>query len=151
MNMHPENLKEAVEITPDVKDGFREGLQSLKESHRRLITVKRPRELQGGVDIDTATKNKYPDDNRWDYVVEYKGELHFIEPHDANTDHYKEIEEKLDWLKQWLKNKAQAIDSLPHPKLFHWVATGPIYNNIPKTAPQSKQKRLKPIKHLILD
>lgn len=149
--MNPKNLKEAVDATPDVQGWYYKGKQSLKEKDRNRISVRRTRALQGGVDIDTATKEKYPDENRWDYVVEYSGELHFIEPHDANSEHYNEFYEKLDWLQKWLRNKAQAIDSLPYPKRYHWVATGPIYNKILRTSPQSKRPRLVPTKHLILD
>ncbi len=115
----------AVEKTPDVKGGFKVGLQALKKSDRQKISANDARKVTGSIDIDFLTKEKYPDENRWDYAIEYEGETFFIEVHHASTSAVDKVIAKLHWLKQWLKNAAPDIDALkPKDKCaYHWVYT----------------------------
>ena len=58
---------------------------------------------------------------------------------------------KLQWLKDWLNNKAPNINRLKAQTPYYWIQS----NNfaIPKTSPQYKritQAQLKPIKQLVL-
>ena len=87
--------------------------------------VPNPRLIGGSLDIDSSTKTKYPDDFRWDYAVEYNNETFFIEVHPGSTTEIQTVIAKLNWLKQWLKEKASEIDALkPKDKRpYHWIFT----------------------------
>ena len=115
----------AVEETADVKGRFDTGLQALRKADRYKIVVSDTRKLTGSVDIDSSTKDKYPEANRWDYAIEYGGETFFVEVHPGSTGEVKTVIAKLDWLKQWLKNAAPAIDALKskNKSAYHWVYT----------------------------
>ena len=115
----------AVENTPDVKNGFRAGLQAVKNSDRNKVNVTDPRKLQGSLDIDTQVQKKYPQEPRWDYALSYDDKLYFFEVHPASTSEVDAVIKKLGWLKDWLKNKASEINKLQkgvHP--YVWVQSG---------------------------
>lgn len=115
----------AVENTPDVKNGFRTGLQAVKNSDRNKVNVTDPRKLQGSLDIDTQVQKKYPQEPRWDYALSYDDKLYFFEVHPASTSEVDAVIKKLGWLKGWLKNKAPEINKLQkgvHP--YVWVQSG---------------------------
>lgn len=115
----------AVENTPDVKNGFRAGLQAVKNSDRNKVNVTDPRKLQGSLDIDTQVQKKYPQEPRWDYALSYDDKLYFFEVHPASTSEVDAVIKKLGWLKDWLKNKAPEINKLQkgvHP--YVWVQSG---------------------------
>lgn len=115
----------AVENTPDVKNGFRAGLQAVKNSDRNKVNVTDPRKLQGSLDIDTQVQKKYPQEPRWDYALSYDDKLYFFEVHPASTSEVDAVIKKLIWLKDWLKNKAPEINKLQkgvHP--YVWIQSG---------------------------
>ena len=115
----------AVENTPDVKNGFRAGLQAVKNSDRNKVNVTDPRKLQGSLDIDTQVQKKYPQEPRWHYALSYDDKLYFFEVHPASTSEVDAVIKKLGWLKDWLKNKAPEINKLQkgvHP--YVWVQSG---------------------------
>lgn len=76
MNNNPDSslLKTAVEHTDDVKGNFKAGLGAIKNNERQKFVVPDPRLIGGSLDIDSSTRDKYPDNFRWDYAVEYKNE-----------------------------------------------------------------------------
>ncbi|QUB64329.1 hypothetical protein J5A54_07600 [Prevotella melaninogenica] len=89
----------AVENMPDVKNGFRAGLQAVKNSDRNKVNVTDPRKLQGSLDIDTQVQKKYPQEPRWDYALSYDDKLYFFEVHPASTSEVDAVIKKLIWLK----------------------------------------------------
>jgi len=146
----PESLlKVAVEQTDDVKGNFQIGLGAVHGNERQKIVVPDTRCILGSLDIDASTLTKYPQENRWDYAIEYNQEVFFIEIHPASTSDVSTVLAKLDWLKGWLKNKAPNISALkPKDKQpYHWVYTNK--NAIlpgSKYAKQLAQKNLFPVK-----
>ena len=117
-------LEKAADKTPDVKGHFCKGLGAVKGSERTKFLVPDTRQLTGSIDIDSATRDIYPEDNRWDYVVEYNTETFFIEVHPCSTSDVGTIIKKLTWLKGWLKEKAPRIDALKSKNQpYHWIAT----------------------------
>lgn len=83
----------AVESTPDIKIGFRDGLQALGTNAQR-ITAQNTRKLEGSVDIDACTQSLYPNEARWDYAVGYDKKAYFFEVHPADTSNVKEMIKK---------------------------------------------------------
>lgn len=126
----------AVANTSDIKIGFCNGLQALK-GNSRFITVSKPRLLEGSVDIDHCTKNLYPNDARWDYVVGYDGKTYFLEIHPANSSDIKEVIKKAQWLDNWLNSKATHLKSIAANNAYYWIASGKF--NILKNSPQYRQ------------
>lgn len=119
-------LEKAADKTPDVKGHFCKGLGAIKSNEKERIIVPDTRKLTGSIDIDSAIKEIYPEDNRWDYAVEYTDETFFIEVHPCSTSDVGTVIKKVKWLKSWLKTKAPDIEVLkPKEKpAYHWIATG---------------------------
>jgi hypothetical protein len=107
---------------------------------------------EGSVEIDECIKHIYPQENRWDYVFSYKGNVYFVEVHSADTSEVKVVLKKLQWLKDWLNCKAPELDKLKaKSKTFTWIMTNG--NHILAKSSQSRelaQKGLMPISKLKL-
>lgn len=117
-------LEKATEETPDVKGHFCKGLGAIKGNERDRFIAPDPRKLTGSLDIDKATRDRYPEANRWDYAVEYNDETFFVEVHPCSTSDVSKMIDKLTWLKGWLKTKAPQIDALKSKNQpYHWIAT----------------------------
>ncbi len=129
-------FKEAVEATSDAASCFQSGLRALGNNSNK-ITVKNTSDLEGSLDIDTCTLSLYPQDNRWDYALSYKGVVFFVEVHTAKTIKVTEVEKKLRWLKDWLHSKAPEINKLKAKQPYHWVQTSNF--DILRTSPQYKR------------
>lgn len=139
------SFKDAVERTPDVKDGFRMGLQALG-TNSQYIKAADTRMIGGSVDIDQCTLKLYPTDPRWDYAIDYAGRVHFVEVHPAATSNVKEMIQKKAWLKDWLNKKAVDLKSLPAVPCVYWVASGKV--SILPNSPQRRQLAQSKIKLL---
>lgn len=128
-------FQQAIEATPDVAAGFKNGLTGLG-NHSSKISVTNTNLLQGSVDIDECTITKYPNANRWDYVFAYKGEAFFIEVHSANSSEVRTVLKKLQWLKDWLHQQAPEINKLKAKSRspFYWIQSKGFA--ILKTSPQ---------------
>lgn len=123
--MGKSNFQKAVEGTPEISTAYRSGLQALKRSDRSSVAVSDPWILDGSVDIDTAVQEKYPNENRWDYAIGYSGKVCYVEVHPAYTSEVSVVENKLKWLKTWLKEKAPLLDAIPKAiPAFVWAQTG---------------------------
>ena len=123
--MAKSNFQKAVEATPEISTAYRSGLQALKRSDRSAFDLADTRLLDGSLDIDTAVQEKYPNDNRWDYAIGYSGKVCYVEVHPAYTSEVSVVENKLKWLKTWLKEKAPLLDGIPKAApAFVWVQTG---------------------------
>lgn len=132
-------MLEASNNTPDVKGAYRNGLQAIKGTEKTKFQADDTRLFTGSIDIDTATKQKYPEESRWDYAIEYNGETFFVEVHPASTSEIDTVLAKLSWLKQWLKNEAPGINSLKAKSkpCYQWILTNSF--NILKTSKQYKR------------
>lgn len=143
-------FKQAIECTPDVKDGFRDGLQALGSNAKNVMSAN-SRKIDGSVDIDSCTHGLYPNESRWDYTIGYDGKAYFLEVHPANTSNVKEIVKKADWLKKWLSEKAVELKKIAAKNTFYWVPSGK-YSILP-SSPQGRQlaqKNIQLIKRLHL-
>ena len=123
--MAKSSFQKAVENTPEISSGYRPGVHALKKSDRSAIVVADTRLLDGSVDIDTAVQEKYPNENRRDYAIGYSGKVCYLEVHPAYTSEVSVVENKLRWLKIWLKEKVPLLDAIPKATpAFVWVQTG---------------------------
>ena len=141
-------FKNAVEKTPDTSNCFQSGLRALG-GHSNKIALSDS--CDGSVDIDKCLfeQKKYLNANRWDYAFGYKSQAYFVEVHSANTSEVATVLRKLQWLKDWLKEKAPEINKIKASKPYYWVASGKY--NILKTSPQFRtinQAGLNPISAL---
>lgn len=137
-NLQADNpFRMAVEATPDVVKGFCEGLKAFGE-YKIKIKVPDTKKINGSLDIDAATKDIYPEDNRWDYALCYDGEVFYIEIHPATTGEVTKMIKKLQWLKKWLYTKAPKINKLTtkNRQPFYWIQSSKCA--IPKHMPQYK-------------
>lgn len=132
------SFRKAIENTPDVQHGYREGLQAIVKAYKRAVMVKDARRLDGSLNIDEETKMLYPNESRWDYAVGYDGKVYYVEVHPANTSNVEEVIKKKLWLDKWLKEKAPSMSALKagSPK-YQWAATEAGVH----VSPQSKYAR----------
>ena len=81
-------FKKAVEAIPDIKDGFRFGVQALG-GMSYLVTSSTPRLFDGSVDIDACTKDLYPIDPETMLIRDNIGASHtFYFTGEGNRDIY---------------------------------------------------------------
>lgn len=115
-------FKEAVEQTPQIAAAYKAGISAFGDYASKVI-VPDNRLLGGSVDIDLATVELYPNENRWDYAFDYNGETFFIEVHTASTSETSTVLRKLDWLKVWLREQAPKLEKLKSKVIppFYWV------------------------------
>ncbi len=123
----------AVDSCAEIKGKARPGLSALR-TDSKMLKADNPRLIDGSVDIDTAVKNIYPADSRWDYAVEFNGQVFFIEIHPADTANIDEMIKKVKWLKAWLPAKAPMLKSMHRCGVYHWIPTGRV-----KISPNSRQ------------
>jgi len=123
-------FKQAVLTTPALANAYRPGLQALKRADAEYISSKKPRNIEGSVNLDKALREIFPDDTRWDYAIGIKNkvttsEVIWIEVHSASsTSEIDIVISKLRWLKIW------AVDNAPNllylTREYVWVATGSV-------------------------
>jgi hypothetical protein len=144
-------FREAVENTPDIATGYKTGLNALGQD-RSKVSATNPRQLNGSVDIDSCTKERYPNENRWDYALSYNDKVYFVEVHPAKMDEIDVMLRKLQWLKDWLVRYAPHMNALEKAlPAYYWIQSGKY--SIPKTAPQYRkisQNGLVPRPRLVL-
>ncbi len=145
------SFRQAVETTPDVANGYRSGLTALG-GYSVKVSVSDTTKIQGSLDIDSCTRARYPNANRWDYALSYRSEVFYVEVHSANTREVKKMLKKFEWLKYWLRTKAPEISKLTAKhNAFIWIQSNNV--QIPKTSPQyraAKGKGLLPVSRLEL-
>jgi len=118
----------AVEGTTEISTAYKAGLQALKSCDKQKISASDSHKLNGSVDIDSAVKDLYPEENRWDYAIGYDDKVCFVEVHPASTSEVETMLKKLSWLKQWLKNKAPKLSSIKKTKEpYIWLSTKSIH------------------------
>lgn len=142
------SFKEAVEQTPDISHGYREGLSALGDDSKRVIIPDTIR-IDGSVDIDKETVHLYPSDNRWDYAFACEGKVYYVEVHSAITSEVRTVINKLIWLKQWLASRAPELVRLTNygESPFYWIQSSSF--QISKHHQQYKMaisKKIKPIR-----
>ena len=122
--MAKSKFQKTIESIEDISSAYKCGLRALKTSERGKVIAADSSLVEGSVDIDLAVKEKYPAENRWDYAFGYSGKVCYIEVHPAYTSEVTKFLQKLNWLQNWLKMHAPALNSIP--KLspgYVWVCT----------------------------
>lgn len=118
------------ETVTDLGLKYRSGKQAILEKDKSKITAKDTKKLGGSVNLDKDLSERYPRDNRWDYVVAYnsgnKTSLFFIEVHPAcSGSNANEVAAKKRWLDNWLATEGHSLISFASniKKVFYWVTT----------------------------
>ncbi len=125
----------AVEQTPDLgASAYHTGLRALS-SYSSKIRLQNARAL-GSIYLEECVSGA-----RWDYGIGVQksdgGAIAvWVEVHPAKTSEVDTIK-KLQWLKQWLRERAPLLNQMTPPDAFYWVATSGV--NI---LPDSSQARL---------
>ena len=147
------SFKQAVAATNDVKDCFREGKQAIPAKEKDKVEFADSKKCGGSLFIDQclADQKKYPNANRWDYAIDYNGEVFFFEVHTASSDEVSTVIKKLEWLKDWLRSCAPEINALKAKAPFYWVQSNG-YHILPNSSYErvAIQKGIKPISKLVL-
>jgi hypothetical protein len=133
------DFKNAVQATLALKQAYRPGLKALRANDRNQISVRRTRNIQGSIDLDSALAAAFPRDARWDYGVGYKliagsDLVYWIEIHPASTKEVDAVLRKLAWLQQWLSDGGRPLRALPCR--YIWISSGT--TNLSPSAPQLK-------------
>lgn len=124
----PAEFETNVKACTPLNHHYRTGMRALRRPDRRRVSVTRPTQLTGSVDVDKALAHTLPNDPRWDYGIGCRPGrngpemVHWVEVHPATDGEAKVIEAKLDWLTGWLKNNAPALGAMP--RRYVWVSSG---------------------------
>lgn len=89
----------AIQATSDIFPCFHTNSLKTLGQYRKKVNLSKP--CQGSVDIDLRLSSKYPNSNRWDYVIGYGDCAYFLEVHSAETSEVNVVLKKLNWLKDW--------------------------------------------------
>ena len=84
----PTKLAEAIHTNSKLQDAIKPELKALLRKDVNLIH-KDARNLVGdSLDLDAATREEFPEDNRWDYLLSIPemGKIVGLEPHSAKDD-----------------------------------------------------------------
>lgn len=121
----------------EIVNCYKEGLQALKAVDRQRIVINNTRKLCGSVDLDSCLEERYPNDNRWDYIICYNDVLHFVEIHSASgASEVATIVNKAKWLRNWLKENT--FETKRHTP-FLWVSTNQVDKAILSTSTYRKR------------
>lgn len=148
-------FKQAVEITAEVKNCFKSGKLAIPNNERNKVELNDSRKCGGSLFIDQCLFNQklYPNDNRWDYAIDYNGEVFFFEIHTASSGEVSTVLKKLQWLKDWLSQKAPEIYALKAKSKtpYYWVQSNG-YHILPNSSHERavREKGLRPISKLVL-
>lgn len=148
-------FKKAVEETPEVQHCYCEGKLAISNKERNKVELDDPRKCGGSLFIDQCLieQGLYPNENRWDYAIDYSGEVFFFEVHTASSSEVSTVLNKLDWLKNWLNHVAPEINLLKAKTKtpFYWVQSNG-YHILKNSSHERRvlQKGLKPISKLVL-
>ena len=146
-------FKQAVEATADVQHCYKVGKQAIPSKDRDKVELTDSKKCGGSLFIDECLKkqNKYSNDNRWDYAIDYNGEVYFIEVHTASSSEVSTVIKKMKWLKDWLNYYAPAINSFKAEAPFYWVQSNRY--DIPRNSRYERladQNGIRPIPRLVL-
>lgn len=145
-------FQEAVNITPAIAQAYQSGLTAMGRLSNR-VQAKNSRLLHGSVDLDSATQYTHPQDSRWDYIIGYNHEAYFIEVHPASSSEVSTVVKKMQWLQNWLRQSAPAINQIRPATKDHlfWINTNGV--DIPKASRQYRvavQNKIKPVSRVNL-
>jgi hypothetical protein len=147
------SFKNAVKETPDVRECFRAGKQAILAKERDKVELADLKKCGGSLFIDKCLfdQKKYLNDNRWDYALDYDGQVFFFEVHTASSGEVSTVIKKLAWLKGWLITNAPEINSLKATAPFYWVQSNG-YHILPNSSFErlANQNGIIPIPKLIL-
>lgn len=130
-------FRKEIQKIPEVAGCLKEGLGALG-THSKKIKDYEKSKIEGSIEIDDCVKHKYPNDNRWDYVLGYNKKAFFVEVHSAQTGEVSTMFAKLEWLKWWLNNRAPGLKKIKDSKTpFIWISSKNV--DIPKFSPQYRQ------------
>lgn len=145
-----ETLKSLCEKNAILRGWFKPGIQAVKKEYRIRIKFPDTKKCGGSVDFDEALKERYSQENRWDYGIEYDGNLIFIEFHPAKISEVPCMVRKVDFFRGWLSTECCAIAGLPHfekdCRKYYWVASG---KDSLKLLPSSRYARQMASRHIV--
>lgn len=143
------SFEEGVRAAPAPVDrACRVGIQALKRAHRSRVSCADPRRLTRSIDLDSALSGEaeYANEPRWDYGIGYRPARSperaiWVEVHPASTSNVREVIDKLNWLRTWLREDAPRLASLTVSdggiRPFVWIATTGVH--IPRNSLQARQ------------
>jgi len=135
-------FKNAVDNTPELTNAYQTGLHAIKESDKYIV-CNDTRRLKGSVNLDDSLRNSYPKDPRWDYGIGWQMKNNsecaiWIEIHSADSNHVKEVIEKVKWLKNWLHKNAVDLKNMTRPENgYVWIATNGV--SLTRTSNHARQ------------
>lgn len=146
-------FKNAVAATAEVCNCFQNGKQAIPKTDRNKVELEEESKCDGSLFIDKCLvdQKKYVNDNRWDYVIGYKGEAYFFEVHTAKDSEVNTVIDKLIWLKDWLLQSAPEINRLRANAPFFWIqSNGYHISRNSRHERRAEQSGIKPVPKLIL-
>jgi hypothetical protein len=119
-------FQQAVQATASVQAYYRRGLQALPNNYAKRIECANTQQLTGSINVDEALRATEPNSPRWDYGIGLSRKSAesaiWVEVHPASSTGVTDMLAKLQWLRNWLRAKAPALDALTQSD-YYWVST----------------------------
>ena len=102
---------------------IREGIQAVPNDKRKHIAEPIRRDFQDSLDLDEASRPRYPNDARWDYLLGHapSARVVAIETHSAETSEVSRVIQKRTASLGHLRDQLAAGH---HVAAWYWVASG---------------------------
>lgn len=118
-------LATALNDSSDLRRHLKRGMGAFAEPDVGLIAAAKRAQIGDSVDLDAATRDEFPEANRWDYVVSVPAvsQIVGIEPHSAKDAEIRVVIAKkvhaVEYLRAHLQNGYRVAKWL-------WVSHGPV-------------------------
>jgi len=134
-------FQQAVQATASVQAYYRRGLQALPNNHAKRIQCANTQQLTGSINVDEALRATEPNSPRWDYGIGLRRKSAesaiWVEVHPASSTGVKDMLDKLQWLRNWLRERAPALAALTQGD-YYWLSTDGTIAITPNS-PQAKR------------
>lgn len=107
-----------------LESGICPGIQALPAGNRKHVSEALRPEFRDSLDLDAATRPRYPTDARWDYLLGHRSteQVIAIETHSAHTSEVSLVIEKRAAARRHLSDQLRPGETIA---AWYWVASGP--------------------------
>lgn len=107
-------------------EAVRDGMGAVEAAHRDYFDAAIRTDIADSVDLDAATKDQHPQDNRWDYLLGHSlsGEVVAVEPHSATEDQVSRVIRKKQAAKNQLSSRLREGVKIAS---WLWVSSGKVH------------------------
>lgn len=118
-------LKTALHDNSTLQKHLKIGAGALSAGHLKLIAEAERSKIGDSLDLDAATRNEFPEANRWDYMISLpeQEQVVGVEPHSARDSEISVVIAKKKHAVQYLQSHLRPGYRVTH---WFWVSSGTV-------------------------